>query len=153
VSWRKSWPGKWYGVRRFFAWLESKSYKMHIRVLLSKYRAYTPCTACDGARLKPDALPIRQALALRVLGNVYSRAECLEPKRAQEHYIQSRELSQLLGMRPLTAHCHFGLAKLYRQTKKREQAREHLTTATTMYREMGMQFWLEQAEAEMRGLT
>ncbi|HTS55644.1 MAG TPA: excinuclease ABC subunit UvrA, partial [Burkholderiales bacterium] len=56
VSWRKSWPGQWYGVRRFFEWLESKSYKMHIRVLLSKYRAYTACTACDGARLKPDAL-------------------------------------------------------------------------------------------------
>ena len=56
VSWKKSWPGLWYGVRRFFAWLETKSYKMHIRVLLSKYRAYTPCTACGGARLKPDAL-------------------------------------------------------------------------------------------------
>ena len=56
VSWRKSWPGTWYGVRRFFAWLETKSYKMHIRVLLSKYRAYTPCTACGGARLKADAL-------------------------------------------------------------------------------------------------
>jgi excinuclease ABC subunit A len=55
-SWKKSWPGTWYGVRHFFAWLESKSYKMHIRVLLSKYRAYTPCTACDGSRLKPDAL-------------------------------------------------------------------------------------------------
>ncbi|HWK51174.1 MAG TPA: hypothetical protein VNR40_14875, partial [Steroidobacter sp.] len=52
-----SWEDKlWYGVRRFFAWLETKSYKMHIRVLLSKYRAYTPCTACDGARLKTDAL-------------------------------------------------------------------------------------------------
>ncbi len=56
VSWKKSWPGTWYGVRRFFDWLETKSYKMHIRVLLSKYRAYTPCTACNGARLKPDAL-------------------------------------------------------------------------------------------------
>jgi excinuclease ABC subunit A len=56
VSWRKSWPGKWYGVKRFFAWLETKAYKMHIRVLLSRYRAYTPCEACDGARLKPDAL-------------------------------------------------------------------------------------------------
>ncbi|MEJ2176210.1 MAG: excinuclease ABC subunit A, partial [bacterium] len=55
VSWKKSWPGTWYGVRRFFAWLESKAYKMHIRVLLSKYRAYTPCTACHGTRLKPDA--------------------------------------------------------------------------------------------------
>jgi excinuclease ABC subunit A len=52
-----SWEKKvWYGVRRFFAWLETKSYKMHIRVLLSKYRAYTPCTACNGARLKTDAL-------------------------------------------------------------------------------------------------
>ena len=56
VSWRKSWPGVWYGVRRFFKWLESKAYKMHIRVLLSKYRAYTTCEACHGTRLKPDAL-------------------------------------------------------------------------------------------------
>jgi excinuclease ABC subunit A len=52
-----SWEDKlWYGVRRFFAWLETKAYKMHIRVLLSKYRAYTPCTECGGARLKADAL-------------------------------------------------------------------------------------------------
>ncbi len=56
MSWRKSWPGTWYGVRRFFKWLESKAYKMHIRVLLSKYRAYTPCQACNGTRLKPDAM-------------------------------------------------------------------------------------------------
>jgi len=52
-------------------------------------------------------------------------------------------------MRPLVAHCHLGLGKLYRCTGKREQAREHLTAATTMYREMDMTFWLEQAEAEM----
>jgi excinuclease ABC subunit A len=56
VSWRKSWPGVWYGVRRFFKWLESKAYKMHIRVLLSKYRAYTECVACLGTRLKPEGL-------------------------------------------------------------------------------------------------
>jgi len=55
-SWRKSWPGTWYGARRFFKWLETKAYKMHIRVLLSKYRAYTECGACHGTRLKPDAL-------------------------------------------------------------------------------------------------
>jgi excinuclease ABC subunit A len=48
--------GVWYGVKRFFAWLETKSYKMHVRVLLSRYRAYTPCTTCDGARLKTEAL-------------------------------------------------------------------------------------------------
>jgi excinuclease ABC subunit A len=47
---------KWYGVKRFFDWLETKSYKMHIRVLLSKYRSYVPCASCHGARLKPEAL-------------------------------------------------------------------------------------------------
>src|SRR5437773_4672371 len=56
VSWRKSWPGTWYGVARFFRWLETKAYKMHVRVLLSRYRAYTPCSVCSGARLKADAL-------------------------------------------------------------------------------------------------
>ncbi|MGH7342739.1 MAG: excinuclease ABC subunit UvrA, partial [Candidatus Rokuibacteriota bacterium] len=59
VSWRKSWPGNWYGVGRFFKWLERKAYKMHVRVLLSRYRAYTPCAACGGARLKTDALAWR----------------------------------------------------------------------------------------------
>src|SRR5213082_586376 len=56
LSWRKSWPGVWYGVARFFRWLDTKAYKMHVRVLLSRYRAYTPCSACGGARLKPEAL-------------------------------------------------------------------------------------------------
>jgi excinuclease ABC subunit A len=46
----------WYGAKRFFEWLETKAYKMHVRVLLSRYRAYTPCTACNGSRLKPEAL-------------------------------------------------------------------------------------------------
>ena len=46
----------WYGVRRFFDWLESRSYRMHIRVLLSRYRSYRECPACHGARLKPQAL-------------------------------------------------------------------------------------------------
>jgi hypothetical protein len=53
-------------------------------------------------------------------------------------------------MRPLTAHCHLGLGKLYRRTEKREQAQEHLTTATKMYRDMGMTYWLEKATAELR---
>ncbi len=55
-SWSGNWNKQWYGVRRFFEYLESKAYKMHIRVLLSKYRSYTPCTACGGARLKLEAL-------------------------------------------------------------------------------------------------
>jgi excinuclease ABC subunit A len=56
VSWHKSGKTHWYGVARFFEWLETKAYKMHIRVLLSKYRAYTPCADCDGARLKPESM-------------------------------------------------------------------------------------------------
>ena len=48
--------GLWFGAKRFFKYLETKSYRMHIRVLLSRYRAYTLCPDCDGARLKPEAL-------------------------------------------------------------------------------------------------
>ena len=54
--WKGKWNHQWYGVKRFFEYLESKSYKMHIRVLLSKYRSYTPCGTCAGARLKTDSL-------------------------------------------------------------------------------------------------
>jgi hypothetical protein len=56
-------------------------------------------------------------------------------------------------VRPLVAHCHLGLGKLYRRTGDRQQAHEHLATATTMYREMDMRFWLEQAKTELRELT
>ncbi|MBU6257027.1 MAG: excinuclease ABC subunit UvrA [Burkholderiales bacterium] len=55
-NWNGNWNKQWYGVRRFFEYLESKAYKMHIRVLLSKYRSYTPCAACGGARLKLESL-------------------------------------------------------------------------------------------------
>ncbi len=50
-----AWKTQWYGAQRFFDWLESRAYKMHVRVLLSKYRSYTPCPTCGGSRLKPDA--------------------------------------------------------------------------------------------------
>ena len=50
---------RWYGVRGFFKWLESKTYKMHVRVLLSRYRAYTTCPDCNGGRFQPAALNYR----------------------------------------------------------------------------------------------
>jgi excinuclease ABC subunit A len=50
------WPKLWYGVKGYFRWLESKAYKMHVRVLLAKYRCYTTCPACHGKRFKEDAL-------------------------------------------------------------------------------------------------
>ncbi|WP_348682454.1 excinuclease ABC subunit UvrA [Acidovorax soli] len=54
--WNGKWNQQWYGIKRFFEYLESKAYKMHIRVLLSKYRSYTPCPTCAGARLKTESL-------------------------------------------------------------------------------------------------
>jgi excinuclease ABC subunit A len=53
------WPRAWYGVRGYFKWLESKAYKMHVRVLLSRYRAYTLCPSCQGARFQPESLLYR----------------------------------------------------------------------------------------------
>ncbi|MGW8423203.1 MULTISPECIES: excinuclease ABC subunit UvrA [Comamonas] len=55
-NWNGKWSQTWYGIRRFFEYLESKAYKMHIRVLLSKYRSYTECPTCGGARLKTESL-------------------------------------------------------------------------------------------------
>ena len=52
----REWPRAWYGVKRFFEWLEGNTYKMHVRVFLSKFRAYTKCPACQGTRLQPDSL-------------------------------------------------------------------------------------------------
>ena len=55
-SWNGKWNQHWFGIKRFFEYLESKAYKMHIRVLLSKYRSYTPCETCGGARLQLESL-------------------------------------------------------------------------------------------------
>jgi excinuclease ABC subunit A len=63
--------GHWYGIKRYFEWLESRAYKMHVRVLLSRYRAYTPCDACNGARLRTYGVLWRvgdHALAEATLG-------------------------------------------------------------------------------------
>ncbi len=51
--------GSWYGVRGFFRWLETRTYRMHIRVLLSRYRGYVVCRTCSGARLNAEALQYR----------------------------------------------------------------------------------------------
>jgi hypothetical protein len=68
---------------------------------------------------------------------------------AEQHLYRALALGTELGMRPLVAHCHLGLGKLYRRTGKRKQAQEHLTAAMTMYREMGMTCWLQKAEREL----
>jgi tetratricopeptide (TPR) repeat protein len=88
-----------------------------------------------------------EASALRLVGEVTAHRD--NPEHADGRYCDALALAEELGIRPLIVHCHVGLGKLYRRTGKREQAPEHLTTATTMYREMGMTYWLEQAEVQM----
>jgi excinuclease ABC subunit A len=51
--------GEWSGVRGFFDWLETKKYKLHVRVFLSKYRGYALCPDCDGGRLRQEARDVR----------------------------------------------------------------------------------------------
>ena len=70
---------------------------------------------------------------------------------AEAHYGAAMALASELGMRPLVAHCHLGLGTLYAMTGKREQARAGLSTATALYREMNMQFWLPQQRRYWRG--
>src|SRR5262245_5437371 len=66
----------------------------------------------------------------------------------ESRYRDAMALASELGMRPLVAHCHLGLGRLSRRTGKQQEAQEHLKIATTMYREMGMTYWLDRAEAE-----
>jgi tetratricopeptide (TPR) repeat protein len=87
-----------------------------------------------------------EAHVLRLLGEIDSCGQSPEVEDASRNLLKARGLAARLGMRPLVAHCHLGLGKLYRRTDKLEQAQEHLRTATTMYREMDMTYWLEQAE-------
>jgi tetratricopeptide (TPR) repeat protein len=85
-----------------------------------------------------------------LLGAIAAHPDRVEVDTAAAHYRRALALAEAMGLRPLLAHCHFGLGKLYRRAGKPEQAHEHLTPAITMYREMDMRFWLEKAEAEMR---
>ncbi len=89
-----------------------------------------------------------EAWARRLQGEIASHHGRPDVAAAASLYGAAMTLASELEMRPLMAHCHLGLGRLYKRTGKREQAQEHLTTATAMYREMDMRFWLEQAQAE-----
>jgi tetratricopeptide (TPR) repeat protein len=93
-----------------------------------------------------------EAYAVRLLAEVAADAEPPETEAAEAHYADAFALATELGMRPLVAHCHLGLGELYRRTVDRTKAAVHLTTAATMYREMGMALWLEKAEAAQQHL-
>jgi tetratricopeptide (TPR) repeat protein len=94
-----------------------------------------------------------EAWVLRLFGEIAAHTDPPDVESAEARYSQALTRAEELGMRPLVAHCHFGLGTLYRRTGKHEPAREHLTTATTMYRDMGMGFYLAQAETQLNEST
>jgi tetratricopeptide (TPR) repeat protein len=91
------------------------------------------------------------AHARNLLGDIATHPDRFDAERGEAHYRQALALAEPRGMR-LVAHCHLGLGKLCRRTGQRQEAREHLTTATATYSEMDMRFWLEQAETELADL-
>jgi class 3 adenylate cyclase/DNA-binding SARP family transcriptional activator len=92
------------------------------------------------------------ARALHLLGDVASHPDRFDAEGGEARYRQALALAEPRGMRPLVAHCRFGLGKLYHRTGMRDQACDQLAAAATMYHEMDMRFWLDQVEAERRQL-
>jgi class 3 adenylate cyclase/tetratricopeptide (TPR) repeat protein len=86
--------------------------------------------------------------ALWLLAEIATRRDPPRAQEARDRYRDALELGRQLGMRPLVAHCHLGVARLSRRTGEQAKAEKHLAAATTMYREMGMPFWLAKAQAE-----
>jgi hypothetical protein len=83
------------------------------------------------------------------MGEIAAQHEPPNVVKAGADYRQAQGLAEDLGMRPLQAHCHLGLGKLYAKTGQAEQARAALSTAIDLYRAMAMTFWLPEAEAAL----
>jgi tetratricopeptide (TPR) repeat protein len=90
-----------------------------------------------------------QAWALWLLGESTACQASPESEPAVGHYRQPLALAEELGMRPLQAHCHQGLGRLYARQGQQEQARTALSTAIELYRIMAMTRWLLQAEMSL----
>lgn len=90
-----------------------------------------------------------EAYALRLLGDIAARRQPPEGDQASEHYRQALAHAQELGMRPLQAHCHFGLGKLYTTIGRHAEASAELSTAIELYWAMEMTLWLTPAETAL----
>ena len=90
-----------------------------------------------------------EAYALRLLGEIAARRQPPEHHQAEASYRQALALAKELGMRPLMAHCHLGLGKLYAKIGSDAEANTELSRALELYRVMEMTFWLPQVEAAL----
>jgi len=95
---------------------------------------------------------VLKAYTLRLLGEIAAQKDSLDVGEAEDHYRQALALAEELGMRPLIAHCHVGLGKLYRRSGNLPLAKEHLHKGIALMREMEMGLWLESAEAGLKEL-
>jgi tetratricopeptide (TPR) repeat protein len=94
--------------------------------------------------------PQGEAACLRALGIIAAASAPPDATAAEGYFAQARDLAATLEMRPLVGHCHLDLGKLHRRTGKHDQAREYLSVAAMMYRDMGMKLWLDEATAESK---
>jgi tetratricopeptide (TPR) repeat protein len=104
----------------------------------------------EGALNSSSRQPGFAAHAIHLLGEVATQPNQFDAGSGEAHYRRALAFAEPRGMRPLMAHCHLGLSKLYRRTGKQKQARKQAATATMMYRDMGMTYWLDQVETEIR---
>ena len=90
-----------------------------------------------------------EAYALKLLGEITGDPEWIDVRTAEENFTEALTLGETLGMHPLVAHCHLGLGRLYQRQSngKGQESKEHIAQANFLYRDMGMQFWHEQATA------
>ena len=86
------------------------------------------------------------ATVKHLLGDIAIHSSCFDPQVAEAEYSEALVLGEQRDMRPLAAQCHLGLGRLYLRIGKRKLAYNHLSTATAMYHDMEMQFWLGKAE-------
>jgi class 3 adenylate cyclase/tetratricopeptide (TPR) repeat protein len=93
--------------------------------------------------------PGAAAHALHLLGDIATHPDRFDAECGEAQYRKALTLAEMRGMRPLIAHCHLGLGKIYRTTGRYREAEEFFTTATAMYRQMDMGFWVKQVAVEI----
>jgi tetratricopeptide (TPR) repeat protein len=132
-------------------WFSALEGRVHLgeAYQLGHRSAEASATAAEALRLARDRGVRRlEAYALRLLADVAAHADPPDTAAAKARYDEALALATELGMRPLIAHCHLGLGKLYSGSNP-ATTKEHLITATAMYREMSMNLWLEKVESAL----
>jgi excinuclease ABC subunit A len=136
LLWRE---GKWYGVKGFFDWMESKAYKMHVRVFLSRYRSYTACGTCRGQRLQPEALCFRingktlpqlWGMSVTALKEWFTALQATAPQTASDAALATvlNEITSRVGYLDEVGLCYLTLDRPTRTLSGGEIERVNLTT-------------------------